>query len=294
MADQPERDEITGVETTGHEWDGIKELNNPLPRWWLWIFYATVVWAAAYMVFMPAIPGLPGAEGATRGLRNHSERVNVARDMAALEASRAARFEALTTRDLPGIEADPDLFRFALAAGESAFGDNCATCHGSGAQGSPGYPNLNDDIWLWGGRLADIKQTLMYGVRSEHPQRRLSQMPAFGRDGLLTREQVNDVAEHVLALSRQEHDAAAAERGATLFATQCALCHQADGTGNRMFGAPNLTDREWLYGGDRDTVRETIWSSRSGVMPAWSGRLGEAQIDALAVYVHSLGGGEDG
>jgi cytochrome c oxidase cbb3-type subunit 3 len=294
MADQPERDEVTGIETTGHVWDGIKELNNPLPRWWLWIFYASVVWAVVYMVFMPAIPGLPGAEGATRGLRNHSERVNVAEDIAALDAAREGGFEALTNRELSAIEADPELFRFALAAGESVFGDNCATCHGSGAQGSPGYPNLNDDVWLWGGRLADIKQTLMYGIRSEHPQRRLSQMPAFGRDGLLDRAQVNDLAEHVLALSGQEHDVAAASRGAAQFETQCALCHKADGSGDRTFGAPNLRDREWLYGGDRETVRETIWSSRSGVMPAWDERLGEGQVDALAIYVHSLGGGEDG
>jgi cytochrome c oxidase cbb3-type subunit 3 len=294
MAAQPELDEVSGVETTGHEWDGIKELNNPLPRWWLWIFYASIVWALAYWVFMPAIPGLPGAKGATPGIRHHSERVNVAADLDALRASRAPFFERLKTTDLSTIESDPDLFRFAIAAGQSAFADNCAPCHGSGAQGAKGYPNLNDDVWLWGGALAEIKQTILYGVRSEHPQRRISQMPAFGQTSLLTREQVSDLADYVLGVSGQEHDPEAALRGSQLYQTNCVICHQADGRGSQALGAPNLTDQEWLYGGDRETVYDTIWFSRAGVMPAWSGRLDEGIIDSLAVYVHSLGVGEQG
>ena len=294
MTDRPEIDEASGVETTGHEWDGIKELNNPLPRWWLWIFYACIVWAVIYMVFMPAIPGLPGAQGATRGLRNHSERVNVAEDMAALESSRAPFFNRLASSDLSTIQNDPELFRFAMAAGESAFGDNCATCHGSGAQGFPGYPNLNDDVWLWGGMLPEIKETILYGARSGHPQAHVSAMPAFGETGLLNRDQISDLTEYVLSLSGQDHDAAAAERAREVFTANCVLCHQADGTGSQDLGAPNLTDQEWLYGGDADTIYDTIWYSRQGVMPAWTDRLDEPLIDALAIYVHSLGGGETG
>ncbi len=294
MPQPPERDEISGVETTGHEWDGIKELNNPLPRWWLWIFYATIVWAIGYMVFMPAIPGLPGARGATPGLRHHSERVNIEADLAALDAVRQPLFERLAEADLDSIEGDRELFRFALAAGESAFGDNCATCHGSGAQGFPGYPNLNDDVWIWGGTLAEIEETISYGVRSEHPRARVSAMPRFGADGLLTRQQVGDVTDYVLSLSDREHDAAAARRGAEIFDAQCVICHQAGGVGDQRLGAPDLTDQEWLYGGDRETIYNTVWYSRGGVMPAWTGRLDEGLVDALAVYVHSLGGGAAG
>ncbi len=288
-----EIDAVSGVETTGHEWDGIKELNNPLPRWWLWIFYACIIWAVIYMVFMPAIPGLPGAEGATRGLRNHSERVNVARDMAALEEARSVYFSRLTEADLSEIESDPELLTIALAAGESAFGDNCATCHGAGAQGARGYPNLNDDVWLWGGTLEEIRRTIRYGIRSEHMETRMGDMPAFGRDELLSREEVNDVAEYVLSLSGHSEDAAAVDRGAETFAAQCAVCHGDNAMGNRDLGAPNLTDTDWLYGGDRETVRETIWSARNSTMPAWESRLDDAVITALAVYVHSRGGGEE-
>jgi cytochrome c oxidase cbb3-type subunit 3 len=293
MTDRPEIDDVSGVETTGHEWDGIKELNNPLPRWWLWIFYACIVWAIIYMIFMPAIP-LLGFGHATPGLRHHSERANVAEDMAALEASRAPYFDRLASSDLSTIENDDQLFRFALAAGQSAFADNCAPCHGSGAQGAKGYPNLNDDVWIWGGTLADIKQTITYGARSGNPQARVNAMPAFGETGLLTRDQINDLVEYVLQVSGQDHDAAAAMRGEELFAANCALCHQADAKGSRELGAPDLTDQVWLYGGDRDTIYDTIWYSRQGVMPAWTGRLSEPTIDALAIYVHSLGGGEAG
>ncbi len=291
---KPEIDEVSGVETTGHSWDGIKELNNPLPRWWLWVFYACIAWAIVYMVLMPAIPGLPGAAGATKGLRGESDRINVTRDLAALDVSRAPFFARLTGADLAAIEADPELLRFALAAGESAFGDNCATCHGSGAQGFKGYPNLNDDVWIWGGTLDDIKQTLMYGIRTEHPDTRFSQMPAYGRDGLLTGAQISDVAHYVMALGGREEDAAAAARGAETYARECVTCHTAAGTGDRLQGAPSLVDADWLYGSSHEELTTTIARGPYGVMPFWSERLDEPTIDALAVYVHALGGGEDG
>ncbi len=278
-------------DTTGHEWDGIKEYDNPLPRWWLWIFYATIVWSVGYMVFWPALPGLPGMQGHTRGVLNHSDRVNVARDLQKLDDARSGKFTDLVDASLQEIEADPDLFTFALAAGESAFGDNCATCHGSGAQGFVGYPNLNDDAWLWGGSFEAIKQTITYGIRSSHPETRFSQMPAYG-DGIFDAAAINDLAEYVLDLSGQEADQAAVQRASENWEYQCAACHGPNGAGDPTFGAPNLKDAVWLYGGDRETLQYTIARGPAGMMPAWNERLDEATIAALAVYVHSLGGGE--
>ncbi|MAW79509.1 MAG: cytochrome-c oxidase, cbb3-type subunit III [Parvularcula sp.] len=290
---EKEIDEPTGTETTGHAWDGIKELNNPLPRWWLIVFWVTVVWSIGYWVLMPAWPGLPGIGGYTKGVRDHSERANVTEAVAALDAQRADDTRRLLAApDMQAIENDPDLQAFALAAGESLFGDNCATCHGAGGQGFKGYPNLNDDSWLWGGQLEEIRQTLRYGIRSGHENAHLSIMQAFGSDGLLPRETVDDLVHYVRGLSGQEHDGTAAERAAPVFQAQCAQCHGSDGKGDQSQGAPNLTDPIWLYGGDAMTIRETLWNGRGGVMPAWEERLSEEEILALAVYVHSLGGGE--
>ncbi len=283
-------DETTGVETTGHEWDGIKELNNPLPRWWLIIFYVTVAWSVVYWILMPAWPGITGY---TKGLRNHSERANVAEQIAALDAERAeATRRLIAAPSLQAIEDDPELLQFAMAAGGSLFGDNCATCHGAGGQGFPGYPNLNDDSWVWGGSLEDIKTTITVGRRSDHPETTLTIMQAFGRDQVLSRDEVSAVTDYVLSLSGQPHDEAAAASAAPLYVTHCTACHAADGTGDRTQGAPNLTDAIWLYGGDRATIYDTIWNGRASVMPAWDGRLSEAEIIALSVYVHALGGGE--
>lgn len=292
MADTENQNPEGGPGTTGHEWDGIREFDNPLPRWWLWIFYATVLWSVVYMVFMPAVPAPPGMEGYTKGLREHSERKNVAAAMKALQDSRSVFYEKLEAASLADIEADPELFRFALAAGKSAFGDNCATCHGEGAQGAPGYPNLNDDVWLWGGTFEDIRTTLQVGIRSSHEETRYSEMPAFGRDEIYSDAQIRDLTEYVLQLSGQDADAAKAAAGAPLYAEQCVACHMEDGTGDRLQGSPDLTDRDWLYGGDRETIYRSIWRGPKGVMPAWSERLDAATIAALATYVHSLGGGE--
>ena len=290
-----ERDDHSGTATTGHEWDGIKELDTPLPRWWLWIFYATVFWSVIYMIFMPAWPAPPGMEGYTPGLRDHSERANVAAAMAELEEARSAGFARLEGASIQDIQTDQQLLDFTLAAGESAFGDNCATCHGSGAQGFVGYPNLNDDIWLWGGTFEDIRTTLQYGIRSEHPDTRFSQMPAYGRDGLLSTAEINQVAEYVLSLGGNdaiEIDGALAEAGAEIYAFQCVSCHGENGMGDRLQGAPNLTDNNWLYGGQREQVRNSIYRGPYGVMPAWEDRLDDNVITALAAYVWLRGGGE--
>ncbi len=288
----PDVDAHSGVETTGHEWDGIKELNNPLPRWWLYIFYACVLASIVYWVLMPAWPALPGMQGNTIGVLHQSDRATVGADIAAVHKARAELSAKLGSMDAAAVLKDPELSQLALALGESAFGDNCATCHGAGGRGASGYPRLADDVWLWGGSLDQIEQTIRYGIRSGHEQARTSEMPAFGRDQLLPADQINDLTEYVLTLSHQPANQTMAARGQQLFIDNCATCHGADARGDRTKGSVNLTDADWLYGGDRATIRRTIYGPRNGVMPAWVNRLDPATIRALAIYVHSLGGGE--
>ena len=286
-------DDHSGVETTGHSWDGIKELNNPLPRWWLYIFYASVAWAVVYMIFMPALPALPGMGTNTPGLRGHSDRAEVMQAVAALETQRAENSAVLLEASLEEIETDRSLQQFALAMGESIFGDNCATCHGAGGRGAKGYPSLADDVWLWDGTLDGIEYTLRHGIRHEgNNQTRFSAMPAFGRDGLLQRSQVADLTQYVLNLSGREADQAAVQRIEPLFQQQCAICHMPNGTGDRSQGAPNLTDAEWIFGESEQDIYNSIFNARNAHMPAWEDRLSDASIKAVAVYVHTLGGGE--
>ncbi len=291
---KPDIDQLSGVETTGHTWDGIKELNNPLPRWWLFVFYGTIVWAIAYMIFMPAIPALPGTGMTnTPGLRGHSDRALVAAEVGNLAAARETESAKLLGASLEQIENDLNLQQFALAMGESAFGDNCATCHGAGRRGAKGYPMLADDVWLWDGTLGGIEATVRHGIRHyEDPDTRSNAMPAFGRDGLLTPKEIDDLVQYVVNVSGRDADMAAVNRAAPIFAQQCVTCHGADAKGNRSLGAPNLTDDEWLFGGEPRDIQQTIYSARNAHMPAWQGRLDDATIKALAVYVHSLGGGE--
>lgn len=283
-------DAITGTATTGHEWDGIQELNTPLPRWWLWIFYACIVWAFGYWVVYPAWPLVSSN---TKGVIGYSSRAELVDDMAALAAKRGAASKALATASLEDIQRTPELLTIALAQGKAAFGNNCAPCHGLGATGAKGYPNLNDDDWLWGGTLNDLQVTIANGIRSDSPDTRLNTMPAFGKDGVLSKEQIVTLANFVLSISGQTPDASAdLAAGKQLFADNCAVCHGDEGKGNPELGAPNLTDKIWLYGGDRASIIETITNARAGVMPTWKDRLDETTIKALAVYVHSLGGGK--
>jgi len=292
MTDVPERDDITGMQTTGHEWDGITELDSPLPRWWLYIFYGTIALSVLAWIWYPSWPVWLGEWTTTKGLGGTTTREEVAVRLEAARAEREPILERIRAMAPAEIREDPELLRFAVAGGESAFGDNCAPCHGSGAQGFPGYPSLVDDAWLWGGTLEAIQTTLMHGIRWEaDPETRFSAMPAFVSDGILSESDASDVVEYVLSLSGQAEDEDAVSRGATVFETYCTACHGPDGTGMEMMGAPNLTDAIWLYGGERDTLLETVTNGRAGVMPAWSGRLDEATIRQLALYVHSLGGG---
>ena len=284
-----EVDPVTGHETTGHVWDGIRELNRPLPRWWLWTFYATIAWAAVYIVLYPAVPLL---RSGTAGLLGYSTRAAVEESIGEARAAQAGRLEKIATLPLEEIRSEADLNRFAVGGGRSAFLVNCIPCHGTGAAGSRGYANLNDDEWLWGGTLADIYQTISFGIRSSHPDTRLSEMPKFGADDILPRDQISAVTEFVLSLSGADHDAALVEAGKTVFVENCAACHGDTGAGNREFGAPALNDALWLYDGEPATVLAQISQPRHGVMPAWSGRLSDTVIKQLALYVHSLGGGE--
>lgn len=285
-----EIDAISGTETTGHEWDGIKELNTPLPRWWLWTFYLCIIWAIGYTIAYPAWPLISTN---TKGLLGYSSRSDVAAEMAAAEIGRAGVLQKIASMDVDQIAADADLTRFAIAAGRSAFLVNCVQCHGSGATGAPGYPNLNDDDWLWGGTLQDIFLTINHGARFDaDDDTRISEMPAFGRDELLDRAQIEQVANFVLSLTGKDHDAAMAAEGATVFADNCAACHAEAGTGDAEFGAPNLADAIWLYGDTKDQIIAQISAPKHGVMPAWGARLGETTIKELAVYIHSLGGGQ--
>ncbi len=294
MTDQiKDVDSHSGTETTGHTWDGIKELNTPLPRWWLITWWITIAWAVVYMIFMPALPALPGLGTNTPGLRGHSDRANVAAAVEELKAERQQSSVTLLGASLQEIETDRNLQQFALAMGESLFGDNCATCHGAGGRGAIGYPSLADDVWLWDGTLDGIEYTLRHGIRHDaDADTRFSLMPAFGRDGILGTADVNALTEHVLSFSGRETDIEEAKIGAGLYSVHCASCHGDFGAGDRTQGAPNLTDAEWLFGGDAADIRSTIYNARNSHMPAWGDRLDEASIKALAVYVHTLGGGE--
>ncbi len=286
---QKDIDQISGVETTGHEWDELKELNNPLPRWWIWIFVITFFWSLWYFVVYPAWPTLTGATRGTGGYTQYNELAESQAEIHARQKIYLDRFEKASDEDVLN---DPELYAFAMAGGKSAFKDNCATCHGSGAAGSQGYPNLNDDDWLWGGALPDIHTTLLYGIRADNLDSRISQMPSFGKDGLLTREEINAVTDYVLTLSGG-HRIETYEHGKKIFKEQCASCHGEKGTGDREFGAPNLADKIWLYGGSRAEIYANIVEARAGMMPAWKDRLDENTIRQLTVYLHQLGGGED-
>lgn len=289
MAETKERDPITGTETTGHEWDGIRELNNPLPRWWLYILYASFAFSLIFWILYPSWPGISDHSKGVLGWTQHAALDKELADAAAKQAAFREKIAAVPTGD---IGKDPELLAFAVAGGRSAFGNNCAQCHGSGAAGTKGYPNLNDDDWLWGGTLEAIEATIRYGIRSNHPETRQNDMPAFGVDETLSAEQINDVAEYTLALSGGATDQAAAERGKATFEEQCVACHGDTGEGNQELGGPKLADALWLYGGEKETIVETITKARRGVMPAWVGRLDDGTIKQLAVYVHGLGGGQ--
>ncbi|WP_172823725.1 cytochrome-c oxidase, cbb3-type subunit III [Paracoccus aminovorans] len=281
---------VVEVPSTGHSWDGIEEYDNPLPRWWLWSFYATIVWGLAYVVAYPAIPLLSGS---TQGVLGTTYRSDVAAEIQRFKDANAPIQAKLVETPLDQVAADPDLANYTANAGAAIFRTWCAQCHGSGAGGNPGYPTLLDNDWLWGGTLDDIHTTVQHGIRDpKDEETRYSEMPKFGTDELLDNSQIAQVVNYVLELGGQPHDADLAAEGATVFADNCTACHAEDGKGDRAQGAPDLTDAVWLYGSDPATITRIVHDGPFGVMPAWTGRLSEADIRAVASYVHGLGGGE--
>ena len=288
---EPRVDARTGTPTTGHEWDGIAELNTPLPRWWLWTFYLCIIWSFAYWVVYPSWPGVSGW---ANGMFGWNSRTAVVQDLQDLKTIRGAGEAKLLAAKLEDVEKNPELLSIARAQGAAAFANNCAPCHGSGAQGAVGYPNLNDDDWLWGGKLADIQQTLEHGIRWDADKdTRSGAMPAFGKDGVLKADEIKNVAQYVRTLSGLAAEGGAdVTKGKKIFAENCAACHGDEGKGNPELGAPNLTDKIWLYGSSTAAIENRINVGGGGVMPAWAGRLDPTTIKALTVYVHSLGGGK--
>ena len=292
MSDKSRIDEPTGTATVGHEWDGIEELNTPLPRWWLWTFYATIAWAAVYVVLFPAWPMV---NSATRGMLEWSSRGDLKAEQAAQDAKRAPIAKAIAATSITDLAAKPELLEAAIQGGSAAFKVHCVQCHGAGGAGVVGaYPSLTDDDWLWGGDLAAIETTLTHGIRNpDHDETRLNMMPAFGKDGILDAAAINDLVSHVRVISRQEKPSASSARGAALFEANCVACHGPAGQGIRELGGPKLTDAVWLYGGSREAIAKTIYAPRNGVMPRWNDKLDPVTIKMLSAYVHSLGGGED-
>ncbi len=286
---QRDIDELSGIETTGHEWDGIKELNNPLPRWWLWTFYACIAFAAVYTVLYPAWPIVSGG---TKGVLGYTAREQLQQEVSAAQAGQAEMLAKIAAMPVAAIAADPALAAFASAGGASAFKVYCSQCHGSGAAGGFGYPNLNDDEWIWGGTIDDIHKTITHGARSQlDADTHDNPMPNFGTDGILNRDQIRSVATYVAALSGLP-GGEKPEAGAAIYAQNCAACHGPEAKGNPQLGAPNLTNAIWLYGGSVDGIIAQVNHPRLGMMPAWGAKLGDTTVKELAVYVHGLGGGQ--
>lgn len=284
-------DKVSGVETTGHEWDGIKELNNPAPRWWLWVFYVTIIWSIGYWVVYPSWPTISGEghRGGTVGVFETNQYKKLAESQKDIVALRAKYLQRFANASFEEISNDPELYEFALAGGQAAFKDNCATCHGTGGAGSKGYPNLNDDDWIWGGTYDDIHQTILYGIRNKNDDSRFSSMPAFGE--MLSAKEQDEIASYVNKLS---HSGTVSEEGYALFQENCASCHGEDARGGREFGAPNLADAIWLKSknGSKHAILSQMRNPAHGSMPAWVDRLDEQTIRQLTIYVYSLGGGE--
>jgi cytochrome c oxidase cbb3-type subunit III len=284
-----EKDVVTGQETTAHEWDGLRERNTPLPKWWIYTFYATVVWAVVWCILYPSVPWV---NGYFHGVLGYSQRASVNADVRAVVAQRAATMDRIAALSFADIRKDPQLMAAANTAGRIAFANNCQPCHAAGGGGQPGYPALAAGAWIWGGTLDAIQQTIAHGIRSGDPDAREAQMPRFGADGILKPAEIQQVADYVMTLFGHADAGKDVTAGQKIFAENCAICHGDAGQGDREKGAPRLASQVHLYGNDRATVVAQITTPRMGMMPAWNTRLDPATIKALALYVHSLGGGE--
>lgn len=283
------KDPATGRLTTGHEWNGIEELETPIPRVVIFFLTVTTLFAIGYWILMPAWPlGVTY----TKGLLGIDQRAVVTKQVEDATATRAVWTGRIAEASLADIAADPDLMNHVRETGRTLFIDNCAACHGTRGTGGPGFPNLAAKAWLWGGEPDTIAETIRIGINATNEETRVSQMMAFGRDGVLDDRQVRAVAAYVRSLSdlpMGASDKALIEDGRQVFADNCVACHGEDGHGSTDVGAPNLTDTTWIYGSDAQTVYTTIYSGRQGHMPHWEGRLSPVDIKILALYVGTLG-----
>ncbi len=289
MPTKEQKELYTETVRTGHEWDGITEFDNPLPKWWLYVFYATILFAIGYCILYPSVPLIWTH---TQGLLRYNSRDQLTRAETAATAQQARYLDQLTALSVADIRKNPELLAFAETGGRAMFNENCVPCHRAGGAGAKGYPNLADDDWLWGGTLAAIQQTITHGIRNADPDSRQTNMPRFGADGILKLQQIGDVADYVLSLSGHAAPPDAVARGAKIFADNCVTCHGEKGTGKQDVGAKNLTDNIWIYGGDRANLIETITNARNGSMPSWGQRFDPTTIKMLTLYVYSLGGGQ--
>ena len=285
-----EQDPVTGRETTGHEWNGIKELDTPVPRGILLFLIVTHIWAVAWWFFAPT---WPLGTTYTKGLLDIDQRTTVEERVVEGQQARQDWMARIESEPYDQILADENLMQIVRSSGRQLFGDNCAACHGRDARGRANYPDLTDGDWIWGSGPEAIEQTMRVGVNTEHPESRIGQMPAFGRDGMLERDQVRAVAAYVYSLTHPEfstpENVERIEAGQQVFAETCSACHGEAGEGSVEAGAPNLTDNYWLYGGDLDTIIATVHGGRQGHMPTWDERLTNAEIRILSLYVHDLG-----
>lgn len=283
-----ERDPYTGHGTTGHEWNGIKELNTRVP-WPVWAFLiASVCFAILWWILMPA---WPVGTTYTKGVLGDDVRKDVVTSLENTAQVRSAWTGRLERESFAAIQADPALMKDVRAAGHALFGDNCAACHGINGQGGPGFPDLADRVWLWGGDPATVFQTIRVGINSEHPDSRVSQMPAWGRDAMLARPAILNVVDYVYALSHGSAGASAASlaAGRKVYADNCAACHGTDARGMKDTGAPDLRDAFWLYGGSKQAIYDSVYGGRQGHMPTWEKRLTDTDRKILTLYVLDLG-----
>lgn len=284
-----ERDPHTGYLTTGHEWSGIKELNTPVPRAVYLFLIATALFSVVYWILMPAWPiGVTF----TKGLLGIDQRTSLEADLREAAAERKAWSNQIEAKSYDDIQKDPALMRIVRQTGQTLYRENCAACHGSSGQGAKGYPSLTNSSWLWGGDPATVAETIRVGINSSHKDSRLSQMTAFGRDGVLKEREVDDVVDYVRSLSdpkvARDTPVPRLDAGKAVFAANCAACHGDEGKGKTEMGAPDLTDHFWIYGGDLQSVSSTVWNGRQGKMPTWDERLSALDRKILALYLTDL------
>lgn len=292
-----ERDPYTGHMTTGHEWNGIKELNTPVPKVIFGFLSAAFLFALGYWYFMPA---WPLGDTYTRGSLGIDQRTEIQEQLAEAEAASADWKTAMEAADFDTIRADVELMDIVRESGSALYRDNCSMCHGSDGEGGRYFPRLNDDAWLWSDDPDAILHTLRVGINANHPETRVGQMPAFGDNGTLSSSEIDDLVLYLLSRSNTligsgtaASELLAVNRGSRTYATQCIACHGADMQGNPALGAPNLADDFWLYGGDEEGLRTTIVHGRGGHMPAWESRLDVAERKVLTLHVLSLSTSKD-